>query len=52
VFHALDRIGEGSGEWDVTIGGFALVVAAVIYPEGIAGRLRAALSRRRLAHAP
>jgi len=52
VFHALDRIGEGSGEWDVTIGGFALVVAAVIYPEGIAGRLRVALSRRRLAHAP
>ncbi|MGA0970523.1 MAG: ABC transporter permease subunit [Ilumatobacteraceae bacterium] len=52
VFHALDRIGEGSGEWDVTIGGIALVVAAVIYPEGIAGRLRAALSRRRPAHTP
>jgi len=40
VFYALDRIGEGSGEWDVTIGGIALVITAVATPEGIAGRLR------------
>jgi len=49
---ALERINEGSSEYQFTVNGLLLIVVAVVYPSGITGAVRRAVHRRRASPTP